>query len=277
MKIKKTLQLSRLQNEHIGLQRNIIRIQIIHLIQFFFKIIRQNKNEIWQAVLAFLKIITSIQISKKIEKYKNNAGLYARMKDNDIQIGFGLHMGWNIEGVIGSSFKIDFSYFSSNFDITFRFGAVTKQFGSIIQLVAYQNNIQLMNVKNNQEQLIWLLLKKILNQLKFILQIYPQRILFKSQNIKIQKEQLQKDVYNDKVNVVDLFNNDEELMYCREPFTKVFYQTQNEGFQYYVQGSWGKAQSIFQKTLWLIPQYKDGPSNTLLNVINSYVGTAPRF
>lgn len=78
------------------------------------------------AVLAFLKVITSVTISKKLEKYKKHAGLNARMKDYSVKMGFGLHMGWGIEGAIGSEFKIDASYLSPNVNMASRLEAATK-------------------------------------------------------------------------------------------------------------------------------------------------------
>jgi class 3 adenylate cyclase len=44
-------------------------------------------------------------------------------------MGFGLHVGWAIEGAIGSDFKIDASYLSPNVNMASRLEAATKQFG----------------------------------------------------------------------------------------------------------------------------------------------------
>lgn len=41
-------------------------------------------------------------------------------------MGFGLHLGWAIEGLIGSSFKIDASYLSPNVNMAARLEAATK-------------------------------------------------------------------------------------------------------------------------------------------------------
>ena len=78
------------------------------------------------AVLGFLKIITGISLSKKLEKYKKHPGLNARMKDYSVKMGFGLHLGWAIEGAIGSTFKIDASYLSPNVNMASRLEAATK-------------------------------------------------------------------------------------------------------------------------------------------------------
>ena len=44
-------------------------------------------------------------------------------------MGFGLHVGWAIEGAIGSDYKIDASYLSPNVNMASRLEAATKQFG----------------------------------------------------------------------------------------------------------------------------------------------------
>ena len=43
-------------------------------------------------------------------------------------MGFGLHVGWAIEGAIGSEFKIDASYLSPNVNMASRLEAATKQY-----------------------------------------------------------------------------------------------------------------------------------------------------
>jgi class 3 adenylate cyclase len=81
------------------------------------------------AVLSFLKIISSIRKSRKLVKYKENKGLNERMPNYSVKMGFGLHVGWAIEGAIGSFYKIDASYLSPNVNMASRLEAATKQFG----------------------------------------------------------------------------------------------------------------------------------------------------
>jgi class 3 adenylate cyclase len=51
-----------------------------------------------------------------------------------LKMGFGLHLGWAIKGMIGSSYKIDASYLSPNVNIAARLEAATKQNGVNILL-----------------------------------------------------------------------------------------------------------------------------------------------
>ena len=51
------------------------------------------------------------------------------MPNYTVKMGFGLHVGWAIEGAIGSEFKIDASYLSPNVNMASRLEAATKQYG----------------------------------------------------------------------------------------------------------------------------------------------------
>ncbi len=49
-----------------------------------------------------------------------------RIQDFKIKMNFGLHIGWGIEGAIGSNFKIDASYLSPNVNLAARLEAASK-------------------------------------------------------------------------------------------------------------------------------------------------------
>lgn len=51
-------------------------------------------------------------------------------------MGFGMHLGWSIEGAIGSVFKIDASYLSPNVNMAAKLEEKTKEYGVIIVLSA---------------------------------------------------------------------------------------------------------------------------------------------
>ena len=83
------------------------------------------------AVLSFIKIQAAIHRSKKLEKYQENKGLKESNhgKPYKPNMGFGLHIGWGVEGAIGSKFKIDASYLSPNVNMSARLEAASRQFG----------------------------------------------------------------------------------------------------------------------------------------------------
>ena len=60
--------------------------------------------------------------------------LNQRMPGYQVAMGFGLHVGWAIEGAIGSEYKIDASYLSPHVNMASRLEAATKQYGASILL-----------------------------------------------------------------------------------------------------------------------------------------------
>lgn len=80
-------------------------------------------------MVSFLKVIAALNKKSAILKYRENVLLNERMPNFKIKMGFGLHIGWAIEGAIGSVFKIDASYLSPNVNMAARLEAATKQYG----------------------------------------------------------------------------------------------------------------------------------------------------
>ena len=81
------------------------------------------------SALSFIKIVAAIKTSRNLIKYREHKGLNERMPNYSVKMGFGLHLGWAIEGAIGSFYKIDASYLSPNVNMASRLEAATKQFG----------------------------------------------------------------------------------------------------------------------------------------------------
>lgn len=73
-----------------------------------------------------MKIYAKINREPKILEYRKDARLNTRLPGYKVKMGFGLHIGWGIEGAIGSEFKIDASYLSPNVNMASRLEAATK-------------------------------------------------------------------------------------------------------------------------------------------------------
>ena len=100
-----------------------------------FKVDQSLKEISDLPVLSFVRIIVGINMSKKLDKYRENVKLKKLFRNYDVSLGFGLHVGWGIEvyyilfmlkGAIGSNFKIDASYLSPNVNMSSRLEAATK-------------------------------------------------------------------------------------------------------------------------------------------------------
>jgi len=73
-----------------------------------------------------------------LTKYRDHPNLKARLGENylerfaesyRVRLGYGLHVGWSIEGAIGSEYKIDASYLSQHVNMSMRLEEGTKAYG----------------------------------------------------------------------------------------------------------------------------------------------------
>jgi class 3 adenylate cyclase len=82
------------------------------------------------AVLSVLKMIAQIYNSKELQFYNESPAMNKRIPGYKVKLGFGLHLGWAIEGMIGSNFKADASYLSPNVNKSARLETSTKFYGT---------------------------------------------------------------------------------------------------------------------------------------------------
>ncbi|KDO25021.1 hypothetical protein SPRG_09751 [Saprolegnia parasitica CBS 223.65] len=75
-----------------------------------------------KALIAFLKVQLEMHEAAALKPY-------AHVLPKAHPMGFGLHVGWAIEGAIGSRYKIDASYLSPDVNMSSRLEGATKQFG----------------------------------------------------------------------------------------------------------------------------------------------------
>ena len=81
------------------------------------------------SLIAFLKIMAQLTTNKDILQYNRNPKLCKAVPGFKVNMGFGLHAGWAIEGAIGSNLKIDMSYLSPNVNMSSRLEGLTKVYG----------------------------------------------------------------------------------------------------------------------------------------------------
>jgi len=75
------------------------------------------------SLVSVMKVFADINQSMEIKQYNDDDNLdnhfYKKVKKNFfIDLKFGIHLGWCIESVIGSSFKIDAMYLSPSMELT---------------------------------------------------------------------------------------------------------------------------------------------------------------
>ena len=87
-----------------------------------------NDNLAESAILSFINIILKIGLKKNNLKKWKTKKIRNIMTNQNIKIGFGIHVGWAIEGAFGSVFKIDTSYLSKDINITKKLGNYNQRY-----------------------------------------------------------------------------------------------------------------------------------------------------
>ncbi|ANQ10577.1 Uncharacterized protein PCOAH_00050870 [Plasmodium coatneyi] len=80
------------------------------------------------AFLSTVKTLIRLHESEKIRSFLKSEKIHEIVGNNIIELSFGLHFGWAIEGAIGSSYKIDLSYLSENVNIASRLQDISKTY-----------------------------------------------------------------------------------------------------------------------------------------------------
>ena len=241
------------------------------------------------ALISFLKIMAGISSDPKILKYHMNTALNQRMPNYCVKMGFGLHVGWAIEGAIGSEFKVDASYLSPNVNLASRLEAATKQFGVPIllsgyvhlllssQTKRYMREIDCVMVKGSKVPLRLFTCDVLLTDIPVASKTETLEGLDKKtakQERKRQRDLLRKSVLARETDLWRQFEEDEQLVAMRRAHNTKFQEVFREGFTSYIKGDWKNA-----KRLLLFAQEAkgefDGPANTLLEYIDDHKGEAP--
>lgn len=233
------------------------------------------------SVIAFLKILAKIHKSYKLDKYRKNPGLNRRIKNYAVKMGFGLHLGWSIEGAIGSTFKIDASYLSPHVNISGKLEEKTKEYGAQIiisgDLVDHMSD----NAKSNL---------RIIDRVSFIegqeMNIYTVDIDLNSLKIeetaeeneknilKIEKRILRKQLH---ARIVDGTSNewddyedkDPDWTIMRNKYSQEFFDLYNEGYLAYINGDWKTSKEHLEEAQRVLGE-QDRPSTRLLSLMSKH-------
>ncbi|CAK94539.1 unnamed protein product (macronuclear) [Paramecium tetraurelia] len=235
------------------------------------------------ALIAFMKIYAKINREPKILEYRNDERLSQRLPGYKVKMGFGLHIGWGIEGAIGSEFKIDASYLSPNVNMASRLEAATKQYGVAVlisselhqyfsnEVKKYTRQIDKVTVKGSVKPIGLFTVEMEADDLPPSKQDYPQeekqQVMYEKKQIFLQ--QLESGDFNAELYI----KRNKDLGLITKNVNQEFLHQFGQGFQGYLLGNWKEAHMLFEKAKQIRPN--DGPISTLFNVMGETNFKAP--
>ena len=238
------------------------------------------------ACLACLRVIMKINKSFNILNYSHNEEILKRISNFKLNMGFGIHIGYGIEGAVGSTYKIDASYLSPNVNIAARLETATRQFGLSLLISGPLYNLFSDELKRICRYIDCVYVKGSVQPLDLYtidvnLNLKPQEkkdiIIMnnkeKRKRYAEKKENFQREieVYKSVTRLVFQKSNYLELINTKR--TSEFYYNWDEGINAYKKGDFTTAGDKFKRCLKLFPD--DGPAKTLLKYFENRNYKAP--
>ena len=254
--------------------------------------LRKSKKDMSDiSLISFLKIIAGINKKPQILKYSNDPRLNNRIPNYKVKMGFGLHIGWAIEGAIGSTFKIDASYLSPNVNMASRLEAATKQYGVLLLVSGDLYNCFSKRVKEKCREIDCVTVKGSINPIKLytvdvdidkvekekknkresIMDKFEKRIKHR-----LMKEAIADALSSKEIKANDFIDEDLDLnkIIIKKKNYKEFYELFENGINSYYSANWKISAESFEKCLEIMP--KDGPSKSLYNYLKKHEFMAPK-
>lgn len=248
---------------------------------------KQVSELVDSSVIAFIKILAKIQKSYQLNKYRNNDKLRNRISNYSVKLGFGLHLGWSIEGAIGSVYKIDASYLSQHVNGASKLEEKTKEYGCHIIIsddIAKhmsenaRNNLRIIDVINliDEEETKIYTIDLDINALSIEEEDYNE---YQDFDLKLEKRYKKKklllDILNNKSNVWENYENtDNDYHIMRNKFSQNFFDLYNKGFEAYIKGNWKDAKSFLEACNNELDT-PDRPATRILSIMSKHMFVMP--
>eukprot|EP00929_Paragymnodinium_shiwhaense_P078578 TRINITY_DN40749_c0_g1_i1.p1 TRINITY_DN40749_c0_g1~~TRINITY_DN40749_c0_g1_i1.p1 ORF type:complete len:925 (-),score=106.14 TRINITY_DN40749_c0_g1_i1:119-2893(-) len=242
------------------------------------------------SVVAFAQILGSLHRSPVLASYREHPGLQMRLGTNcRVHLTFGLHLGWAIEGAVGSEYKIDASYLSPNVSIATSVELATHIYG--VTLLAAQSVVDHVGARlllrcrlidrviiTGSARPMGLYCIDLDHRSVDVSDELPLGINWSTRNrFKARQfiEAAKSSKFTEAFDPAGIFDDDPTLVCMRRRYTIEFFQLFNMGFQNYSQGEWQVARRMLSCTRAILG-IEDGPSNALLRYMEAHGYDAPK-
>eukprot|EP00943_MAST-04B_sp_MAST-4B-sp1_P002679 g2679.t1 len=220
------------------------------------------------ALAAILQIRVRLCLANKdgqFVQYVHNPALVAALGGPCIvKVRFGMHIGWAIEGAVGSKHKIDASYLSPNVNLAARLANAAPKYGTDLLLSGPVVDVLSKDARKMCRKIDRVTVKGS----TMPVDLYVFDLYDKSPEIFLEARYDAKG----RQQAIDFsLNNDLKNIYLNRP--KKFLKEFHSGVEYYLEGVWDAAYECFKAALSEVPQ--DGPTEALMNIIEMHNFTRP--
>jgi len=241
------------------------------------------------SILSFAKIIGAVHKSPTLAAYRGHPGLQNKFRSQyRVHLTCGLHLGWVIEGAVGSEYKIEASYLSPNVEVAINVEDATQFYG--VSFLASEAVVKQCcpGMREKCRLIDRVLVPGSRDPLELYcvdldhmrLQVQEKRrsgrfgakLRMKARQY-LEAEKVQKP-YQD---ITELFDADADIQVMRNSFTVEFFEVFRMGYQNYAEGEWQVATKFLSRAFAMGVKRgsRDGPSEALIDFMESAKLQAP--
>eukprot|EP00429_Kryptoperidinium_foliaceum_P125526 CAMPEP_0176335368 /NCGR_PEP_ID=MMETSP0121_2-20121125/78579_1 /TAXON_ID=160619 /ORGANISM="Kryptoperidinium foliaceum, Strain CCMP 1326" /LENGTH=305 /DNA_ID=CAMNT_0017678341 /DNA_START=6 /DNA_END=923 /DNA_ORIENTATION=- len=240
------------------------------------------------AIMSFVRIVAEINKSRVLAVYRDHPGLLQRIRNYRVQMGFGLHCGWAIEGAIGSEFKIDASYLSPNVNIA---SSLERAATGIYRVSVLVSDVVVGLCGVDLASQLRLVDRVVLPGSKRPLELFvldldtsalevdePMRAIPWNTKKRYEARQIleadKRRMWTREQPLFRAFESMPDVRAMRRRFTNEFFQVFIMGYRNYAEGEWLVARALLEKSTRALG-LQDGPSTALLCFMEAQGFQAP--
>lgn len=265
-----------------------------------------SESETWtqiaeKALISFLKITIEVYRNQDLRSYTTESKTVgtrfrAEIPDFKVKLGFGLHIGWAIEGAIGSNQKIDASYLSPHVNLTNRLENITRQYGLSILFSGDFFDLLGNDAKVCSRKVDEVLIKGMHTPVAlYTYDCNLDSLQKRLDSIRLRGDGSQQDeetVVDRRISLIgpspiidharniatiqkSAFRTDLELRALQWEYPRHFLPICRKGVGVYLAGHWGDAKSLLEAACKMFPAEENGPSGYILRFMEQYNFKAP--
>jgi len=230
-----------------------------------------------KALIATIKIQIRLYRSDKLNRYRVEPAIVKRFKNEfQVKLGAGLHVGWAIEGAIGSNHKIDATYLSPHVNISDQLECKTKLYKSSVIISDHFIRLLPKEALHLVRPVDHVKFKELPEKIDIFTVDLPDHFNMKEAAVdETHDEGIVRKWRKVWTNSVNLYETDADLVDLRKYVDSIheFKDTYMKGFECYKLGDWDQAERLFKTALTL--KEADGPSMELLRFMGTCEGKPP--
>eukprot|EP00449_Zooxanthella_nutricula_P024688 CAMPEP_0198530172 /NCGR_PEP_ID=MMETSP1462-20131121/26198_1 /TAXON_ID=1333877 /ORGANISM="Brandtodinium nutriculum, Strain RCC3387" /LENGTH=511 /DNA_ID=CAMNT_0044260041 /DNA_START=1 /DNA_END=1536 /DNA_ORIENTATION=- len=248
------------------------------------------------SVMSFAQVMLSIIKDPHVSEFQMHPSMVSRGSGTRAAVGFGLHLGWSIQGVTGSRLKIDGSYLSPHVSMAMSLEGFARHYR--VSMLMTQDLVS--SCSREMATVV-----RAIDRVKpagaaEATRIYtldlafgaippPRPIVYRSngpvhkENRLLQlarekrvREERRKRRMSAEHHAWEEFMKDKLILRMRMPYTLDFFQAYEKAYVNYEAGEWDVAAQVLRTTATMLKvQHADGPSCALLDFMAKYGSEAP--